>query len=74
MKQVYTDTGSNLLYIRSDGLLFVQFRPGKRDQLPYLVTETHCTFVQTNAVVAGDIIEITRTGVVLTNWRIEQCQ
>lgn len=74
MKQVYTDKGSNLLYIRDDGKLFVQLRPNKRQVLNSLCTEIHCVFEQPNSVVYGDIIEITSTGVVLTDWRIEQCQ
>lgn len=74
MAQVFTDSGSNLLYLRDDGLLFVQLRPRKRAALCTLNVGARCNFAQTNTVVSGDVYRVTSTGVILVNWRIEQCR
>lgn len=71
MTPVYTDTGSNLLYIRDDGLLFVQLKPKKRELLQTVSAGTICKFARAHSIVTGVITEVTGTGVVLNDWLVE---
>ena len=74
MKPAYTDSNSNLLYLREDGLLFVQLSKGHRSALKELKTGMFCLFQQPYSMVKGTIYAITNTGVVLDGWEIKSCR
>lgn len=74
MKQAYTDESTNLLYLREDGLLFVQLSKQRRGALKDIQIGTFCLFEQPYSYVKGTVYEVTTTGVVLGGWEVKSCR
>lgn len=74
MKQAYTDTSTNILYLREDGLLFVQLSRQRRDAIKDIQVGTFCLFEQPHSYVKGTVYEVTTTGVVLGGWEVKSCR
>lgn len=74
MKQVYTDSSSNLLYLREDGLLFVQLSQRNRSAVGDICEGMFCKFEQAYSMVTGTVYEVTTTGVVLGGWEVKRCR
>ena len=74
MKPAYTDEGTNLLYLREDGLLFVQLSKQRRSAIKDIRVGMFCLFEQPYSYVKGTVYEVTTTGVVLGGWEVKQCQ
>ena len=74
MKPVYTDSSTNILYLREDGRLFIQLSRQRRSAIKDIQTGMLCLFEQTHSYVKGIVYEVTSTGVVLENWEVKQCQ
>ena len=73
MKQAYTDEGTNLLYLREDGLLFVQLNKQRRSAIKDIQVGMFCLFEQPYSYVKGTVYEVTTTGVVLGGWEVKSC-
>lgn len=73
MKQAYTDEGTNLLYLREDGLLFVQLNKQRRSAIKDIRVGMFCLFEQPYSYVKGTVYEVTTTGVVLGGWEVKSC-
>ena len=74
MKQAYTDEGTNLLYLREDGLLFVQLSKQSRKAIKGIQIGMFCLFEQPYSYVKGTVHEVTTTGVVLSEWEVKLCR
>lgn len=74
MKQVYTDESTNLLYLRKDGLLFVQLSGQRRSAIKDIQVGMFCLFEQSYSYVKGIVYEVTTTGVVLGGWEVKSCR
>lgn len=74
MKPAYTDTSTNLLYIREDGLLFVQLSRQRRGAIKDIQVGMFCLFEQPYSYVKGTVYEVTTTGVVLGGWEVKSCR
>ena len=74
MKQAYTDEGTNLLYLREDGLLFVQLSKQSRKAITDIQIGMFCLFEQPYSYVKGTVYEVTTTGVVLSEWEVKSCR
>lgn len=74
MKPAYIDSTANLLYVREDGLLFVQLSKRHRDAIKDIQIGTFCLFEQPHSYVKGTVYEITTTGVVLGGWEVKSCR
>lgn len=74
MEQAYTDESTNLLYLREDGLLFVQLRKQRRKAIKDIQVGMFCLFEQPHSYVKGTVYEVTTTGVVLDDWEVRSCQ
>ena len=74
MKQAYTDEGTNLLYLREDGLLFVQLSKQSRKAIKGIQIGMFCLFEQPYSYVKGTVHEVTTTGVVLSEWEVKSCR
>ena len=74
MKQAYTDEGTNLLYLREDGLLFVQLSRRRRNAIKDIQVGMLCLFEQPYSYVKGTVYEVTTTGVVLSEWEVKSCR
>ena len=70
MKQAYTDEGTNLLYLREDGLLFVQLNKQRRSATKDIRVGMFCLFEQPYSYVKGTVYEVTTAGVDLGGRRI----
>lgn len=73
MKQAYTDTSTNVLYLRADGQLFVQLSRQRRAAIKNIRVGMYCVFKQPHSYVEGIVCEITGTGVVLERWEVKSC-
>lgn len=74
MKQAYTDESTNLLYLREDGLLFVQLSRQRRSAIKDIQVGMLCLFKQPHSYVKGTVYEVTTTGVVLGGWEVKSCR
>lgn len=74
MKQAYTDESTNLLYLREDGLLFVQLSRQRRSAIKDIQIGMFCLFEQPYSYVKGTVYEVTTTGVVLGGWEVKSCR
>lgn len=74
MPQVYTDSSSNVMYIRADGLLFVQLSRQCRKAVKNIQVGMFCKFEQPYSLVKGTVYEVTTTGVVLGGWEVKPCR
>lgn len=72
---------NRIIYINSNGSLFVQFRPDKQYKLEEMRTQLERARTTNNVLlyhetltsgnyIEGYVVKITKTGVCLTNWRI----
>lgn len=74
MKQAYTDESTNLLYLREDGMLFVQLSKQRRSAIKDIQVGMFCLFEQPYSYVKGTVCEVTTTGVVLGGWEVKSCR
>ena len=74
MKQAYIDESTNLLYLREDGLLFVQLSKQSRKANKDIQIGMFCLFKQPYSYVKGTVYEVTTTGVVLSEWEVKSCR
>ena len=74
MKPVYTDSSTNILYLREDGRLFIQLSKQRRSAIKDIQIGMLCLFEQVHSYVKGIAYEITSTGIVLENWEVKSCQ
>ena len=74
MKQAYTDESTNLLYLREEGLLFVQLSKQRRQAIKDIQVGMFCLFEQPYSYVKGTVYEVTTTGVVLGGWEVKSCR
>ena len=74
MKQAYTDESTNFLYLRKDGLLFVQLSKHRRSAIKDIQVGTLCLFEQPHSYIKGTVHEVTTTGVLLGDWEVKLCQ
>ena len=74
MKQAYTDESTSLLYLRADGMLFVQLSKQRRSAIKDIQVGMFCLFEQPYSYVKGTVCEVTTTGVVLGGWEVKSCR